>query len=445
MLQEPEAFNQIAFSLARHYECVYYVDIETGHYVAFTEDAEAADPELPREGNDFFGDCTRNAEKYIHPSDLANVLETYDRENMVNKLSCDGEYTIVYRSIAGGKVIYMRQVEIMCKDGKHIVCCLENVDAEMREKEEQLLNLRSAERMARRDKLTGVKNSNAFKEFTDQLDKKIASGSEDVKFGIIMCDINDLKLINDTIGHHFGDEAIQATSRLICKMFHHSPVFRVGGDEFIVVLRGNDYENRDYLLERLREESDSNRRTSSGPVVASGIAVFEEGDEKTADVVNRADQLMYENKSELKSRKTLERIRNMERTDTPIPEERKRLLDAKFGAMLTVAGGGYVFLNDMKYDYSRWAISLLHDFGLESEYMYHADKVWQEYIHPDDLEVYKDAVNDVLCGNAEVKPIKYRARKKDGSYALLYTRGFVLNDADGNPEYFGGIIIEDRD
>ena len=50
-----------------------------------------------------------------------------------------------------------------------------------------------------------------------------------------------------------------------------------------------------------------------------------------------------------------------------------------FGAMVTVSGGGYVFLNDMRYDFSRWALSLVDDFGLESEYMYHADKIWEKY------------------------------------------------------------------
>ncbi len=117
------------------------------------------------------------------------------------------------------------------------------------------------------------------------------------------------------------------------------------------------------------------------------------------------------------------------------------MLDGMFGALLTIAGDGYVYLNDMKYDYSRWALSLIDDFGLQSEYMYHADSIWLEYIHPDDIKVYKEAVEAVLRGNAEVRPICYRARKTNGKYILLSTRGFVLSDKEGNPEYFGGIII----
>lgn len=96
----------------------------------------------------------------------------------------------------------------------------------------------------------------------------------------------------------------------------------------------------------------------------------------------------------------------------------------------------------MRYDYSRWSLQLVDDFSMKSEYMYHADKLWQERIHPEDTEGYKDAIDAVLCNiNAQIKPLTYRARKKDGTYAVLTTRGFVLSDKKGNPDYFGGIII----
>ena len=74
--------------------------------------------------------------------------------------------------------------------------------------------------------------------------------------------------------------------------------------------------------------------------------------------------------------------------------------------------------------------------------MYHADQVWKNYIHPDDVKIYNYAVDAVLCGNAELRFITYRAKKTDGKYVVLSTRGFVLTDEDGNPEYFGGIIVE---
>ena len=137
----------------------------------------------------------------------------------------------------------------------------------------------------------------------------------------------------------------------------------------------------------------------------------------------------------------MEGFRKMNLLDKPIPDERKRLLDGFFGALYTVAGEGYVYINDMRYDFSRWSMPLIYDFGLSSQYMYHAGLIWQDYIHPDDKEIYKEAVDAALNGSGELRPIHYRARRPDGSYVLLATRCFVVCDSEGDPEYFGGIII----
>ena len=151
---------------------------------------------------------------------------------------------------------------------------------------------------------------------------------------------------------------------------------------------------------------------------------------------------MYANKKEIKALNLTQGYRNMEKIDRPITSERKTLLNSLFGALCTISGGGYVYLNDMRFDYSRWSLSLVDDFAMPSEYMYHADKLWQEKLHPDDLKAYLEAINAVLCDNVDmIKPLTYRAKKADGTYAVLTTRGFILSDNNGNPDYFGGIIL----
>ena len=437
-----ETNNLIALSLAGHFECVYLVDLETGRYIVFADNESVPNPEYPEGGDDFFADAKKNAALFIHPDDLEFMVNLYSKDQMLLNLSENGVFTTIFRAVVDGKILRMRHVEIMCKDGKHIVCCLENIEEEISRSEEKERDLQSAQLMARRDDLTGVRNSNAFREYILSIDSEIASGKEPAPFGIVMFDVNDLKLINDTRGHSFGDEVIQRASRMICEIYKHSPIFRVGGDEFVAVLSEHDYEQRDDLIRKLREESLANRRSRSGPIVACGMAVFDPEIDNGADsVYARADQLMYSDKKALKSMSAKDGFMNMNKIDTPITDERRRLLDGLFDAMYTIAGSGYVYLNDMKYDFSRWSLSLIDDFGMKSEYMYHADKIWQEYIHPDDLPAYKDAVDAVLSGGAEVRPVKYRARRKDGTYVLLSTRGFVLSDKDGNPDYFGGIII----
>jgi PAS domain-containing protein len=172
------------------------------------------------------------------------------------------------------------------------------------------------------------------------------------------------------------------------------------------------------------------------------MSVYDPGvDRSFNEVFNRADGHMYEDKKELKTGKMMASVVKHDGADRVIPDDRKRQLDSMFGAIYTTAGEGYVFLTDLKYDFSRWSLSLINDFGLQSEYMYHVEKIWENYIHPDDVSRYLEVVDAVIQGNSVLYSISYRARKADGTYVILKPRGFVLCDSDGVPEYFGGIII----
>ena len=442
MKDDHEALSQMALALVNHFACVYYVDIETGSYseYVYTEAMDKAG--LPPSGEDYFADFNTYAYRWIHPQDLEFMLRFHNKTDILKKLFRDRTDSLAYRMIIHGCIEHGRLIYIMCEDNKHIICCFENIEEEFRAKKEQEQDLRSAKLMARLDELTGVRNKNAFKEYISSIDEKLEGGMDQEPFAIVMCDVNDLKLINDTRGHSFGDEAIRRASRMVCGVFAHSPVFRVGGDEFAVVLKDRDYEERENLFSRLKEESLANKRSRSGPVVACGKAEYDpEKDKKVIDVYERADEQMYIVKKEMKSVHLIDGFANMDRIEKLIPDERRRLLDGMFGALYTVAGEGYVYLNDMRYDFSRWSISLVDDFNLESEYMYHADRIWQNYVHPEDLQVYRKAVDTAICGNAQVTPFYYRARMADGTYVMLTTRSFILSDSDGNPEYFGGIII----
>ena len=442
MKDDHEALSQMGLALVNHFACVYYVDIETGSYseYVYTEAMDKAG--LPKSGEDYFADFNTYASRWIHPKDLEFMLRFHNKTYILKRLFRDRTDSLAYRMIIHGCIEHGRLIYIMCEDNKHIICCFENIEEEFRAKKEQEQDLRSAKLMARLDELTGVRNKNAFKEYISSIDEKLEGGMDQEPFAIVMCDVNDLKLINDTRGHSFGDEVIQRASRMVCGVFAHSPVFRVGGDEFAVVLKDRDYEERENLFSRLKEESLANKRSRSGPVVACGKAEYDpEKDKKVNDVYERADEQMYIVKKEMKSVHLIDGYANMDRVEKLIPDERRRLLDGMFGALYTVAGEGYVYLNDMRYDFSRWSISLVDDFNLESEYMYHADRIWQNYVHPEDLQVYRKAVDTAICGNAQVTPIYYRARMADGTYVMLTTRAFILSDSDGNPDYFGGIII----
>ena len=153
---------------------------------------------------------------------------------------------------------------------------------------------------ANTDPLTGVKSKHAFAVQEGAMETQIVEGAAEA-FGVIVCDVNGLKKINDTLGHKAGDEYIRSACRMLCEFFKHSPVFRVGGDEFVVLLQGRDYAVRHELLRDINAQIEENLRT--GKVVASlGLAEYEpETDKSFHEVFQRADDLMYRRKTQLKS------------------------------------------------------------------------------------------------------------------------------------------------
>lgn len=157
-----------------------------------------------------------------------------------------------------------------------------------------------ARSVAYTDPLTGVKSKNAFAVEESRLEADIAGGNAG-EFGIIVCDVNGLKRINDTLGHKASDEYIKSACKLLCEHFKHSPVFRIGGDEFVVLLKGHDYQARNEILENINSIIEEN--IGSNKVVASlGFTDFDpETDNSFHEVFKRADGLMYERKMQLKS------------------------------------------------------------------------------------------------------------------------------------------------
>ena len=82
--------------------------------------------------------------------------------------------------------------------------------------------------LAYRDTLTGVKNTTAYNEAIADVEKQMNCGRP--QFGVLVADVNDLKLVNDTYGHDAGNQMIQHASRLLGGTFRYSPLFRIGGD-----------------------------------------------------------------------------------------------------------------------------------------------------------------------------------------------------------------------
>lgn len=210
-----------------------------------------------------------------------------------------------------GYMIFCDNVDIV-GNGNHLFEFMSRFDTIM-SKVRQNLSLRVLNKklieLTETDTLTNVKNRAAYATKEGELNSIIKSRTH-LNFGIGVFDINDLKKINDNLGHESGDAYIVNCCQLLCKTFRNSPVYRIGGDEFAVLLMEEDFKNRDELLQkmkdRMKEIASQNPTPEERVSIAGGIAVFDaDSDLKVADVFTRADAAMYDDKVAVKKEEGL--------------------------------------------------------------------------------------------------------------------------------------------
>jgi diguanylate cyclase (GGDEF)-like protein len=160
---------------------------------------------------------------------------------------------------------------------------------------------------AYQDAMTGVRNKGAYALFEQKMNDAIrmATPEEPARFALIMLDCNGLKRINDTYGHEKGDAYLKRACSLICDTFPHSTVFRMGGDEFTVALRGVSYDQREELLRRFDQQTEAINAVATEPWesvrIAKGMAAYDPAlDANAESVLKRADEIMYINKKRSK-------------------------------------------------------------------------------------------------------------------------------------------------
>ena len=167
---------------------------------------------------------------------------------------------------------------------------------DIRDKEEEITAISEE---AYTDRLTGFRSASAFRREVENINREIREGK--AEFALIMYDVNNLKYINDTFGHHYGHQYIRGCSRVIRERCPDAGNFRTGGDEFVSVLRGGEYADREGILRDIRAAfealgSDTAKDPWERYSASVGMSVFRVGDESFRPVFNRADEEMYADK-----------------------------------------------------------------------------------------------------------------------------------------------------
>ena len=294
-------YSRITRALAADYFCIYCVDMETDRFVEYSAQENYRALGIEAGGDHFFERTRENIARVIWHEDQDRVRKAMKKETILKELERDGIFTINYRLMLDGVPTYvsLKATRMEEPSDNHIIIGICSIDAQMKREQEYERELGIVKERVNRDALTGVKSKHAYVDAEAGLDREIREGKAE-PFAVALCDVNDLKKTNDNFGHKAGDQLLKDACAIICDTFKHSPVYRIGGDEFAAILRGQDYETRNGLLARFQER---NRRAldRGGIVVACGMSEFRPGEDGAmAAVFERADAEMYRNKTELK-------------------------------------------------------------------------------------------------------------------------------------------------
>ncbi len=325
-------YEDVVDALSEDYFDLYYVDVETGDYIEYGAWTEEGQRSTERRGEDFFGSSRENAKRFIYEEDLDFFNAAFDKAHLLSEIRKHGAYIFHYRLMIDGVPTYVSmKATRIAGDDRHIIIGVLDVDAQVRREKEYAQNLSAARRMATVDSLTGIKNKHAYTQWEEKINARIRRGEQE-PFAVVFCDVNDLKAVNDQYGHKEGDACIRKACAKICGTFNHSPVFRIGGDEFVALLSGKDYAWRKTLMEQLNAVPEDLSKVKNGETIAAGMVEYDRDRHPSLlSVFEEADRAMYARKQFMKENQLPEDVpieSDPETDDIPVIHVRKHILIA---------------------------------------------------------------------------------------------------------------------
>jgi diguanylate cyclase (GGDEF)-like protein len=299
---------------------LYFVDPENEQYTEYSASREYENLGISKQGTDFFRTTYENSIRAIHPEDQALIHSQFTKENVLAAINRDGVFVLDYRLMIKNIPTYVRlKAAKIEEDGKNmLIIGVLDEDSQIRQEQEYEQTLSAARKMAIVDSLTGVKNKHAYVQWEEKVNEEIKKGSQE-PFAVVVCDINNLKVVNDLYGHKEGDDCIKKACAKICNIFSHSPVFRIGGDEFVVFLTGADFYQRKELMAQVSALPQDLSKIRIGDSISAGMAEYRKDQHVSLlGVFEEADKAMYERKQFLKS---MDLSKNSLPAGNKVPEE----------------------------------------------------------------------------------------------------------------------------
>jgi len=153
---------------------------------------------------------------------------------------------------------------------------------------------RTYRRRSTLDPLTGLFNRNALEQRLSELEGQPCNPEEGLSHALLLCDLDHFKRVNDQLGHAAGDAVLQEVAYTMrAALRAGDSIYRVGGEEILVILPGAGQEKAIEIAERLRHAVRERRPVGVQVTVSIGVAVAEPDFVDSDDLVARADAALY--------------------------------------------------------------------------------------------------------------------------------------------------------
>ncbi len=285
------------------------------------------------------------------------------------------------------------------------------------------------------DPLTNLGNRGGLDRHVEQLWRK---GDP---FTCAYIDIDHLKHCNDKFGHAEGNRYILGICRALTEaMERDEMLFRIGGDEFVLVSPTTGEAELEQRLERTR--TDLVEATSGGkaPMIASFSFGCSRVDPLAGDTRRQmtmdADRKMYRYK-------LMHRVQQPKDNGAPQHPIAEQLPcnDRVFQAISMSSETRYPFIINLDTGESQWSVNAVRDFDLPSQHPYNSLDLWLARVHPEDRDNVRAELDMVINGTWHFHYMQYRVMDATEAYVLCDCTGYRLDGTDTEPNMYVGMII----
>lgn len=293
------------------------------------------------------------------------------------------------------------------------------------------------ERKIMMDAVSGMGTRSGYERDMIGYEKEFAE-NPGVPYTFLYADISNLLSVNGLYGHQEGDSYISEVGvLLINNLKAASRLYRMGNGEFLAIYRNTDERIVIRDIQRAHEACEAEgKKKAYTPELAIGYAVSDEKYNSLRDVSRVANYMMQRNKADMKRE---EAGLLYERTGTRL--NLSGLTDRVYDAMCLTSDRFYPYILNMETGVTRLSPEMVDFFGLGEEFILNFDEIWNQRIHPDDLDYYVRDLHAAMEGEREYHYCRYRVRDKDGNYVEVTCRGGLYHGREGDPDIFCGYIV----